>query len=572
MRTISAAIIGIVAILAFPSIGGAITQGVNYQGRLTDGSGTPVTVATVVEFRLFDVSSGGVELWMESQTVAPDPDGLFSVELGSAIPIPDSALAVDEAWLEIKVDTDPPLSPRTRLSAAPYSRVASSMIGEGPLHLSQTDVSSGDSGSVETVVSADSGVTEITTAHNSSGQATGKRQHKPVVITKEWGATNGTATAEMKSMVHADSGFAESWSYATPDATVEGHENGHSFGHGHLDYLKRVGDPATAAAAEQKASLEADSGVIESTTAESTTGTATGKRVHRPFRIITSSMTTTSSDTAFWQRTVDVDSGCVESTYVAQNGDIHVSKNTTGGKGTGILDRFTAFSGDTATFEALLAADSGYHERAAMNKADLVAEISHGVNQTREHILLSRQVGSVASPTTTSIEMENTGDGPQITMTKQGTAGDPSDDGVVILNASVPGGLMFGMVTYGDTAATTTASSDKRKQSLYFPESLHSALDLLVDGTVSMIILKKLNVASGGVDSNVVIDNNGDVQLAGQLSVGGSQGTVADASTFTVPRISTSQRDGIAAVNGMIVYNTTTHQFNFYENGAWVTK
>lgn len=39
-----------------------------------------------------------------------------------------------------------------------------------------------------------------------------------------------------------------------------------------------------------------------------------------------------------------------------------------------------------------------------------------------------------------------------------------------------------------------------------------------------------------------------------------------------VPRMTTAQRDALTAVNGMIIYNTTTNQFNFYENSAWVTK
>ncbi|EQB62704.1 MAG: hypothetical protein RBG1_1C00001G0283 [candidate division Zixibacteria bacterium RBG-1] len=39
-----------------------------------------------------------------------------------------------------------------------------------------------------------------------------------------------------------------------------------------------------------------------------------------------------------------------------------------------------------------------------------------------------------------------------------------------------------------------------------------------------------------------------------------------------VPRMTTAQRDALTAVNGMIIYNTTTNQFNFREAGAWVTK
>ena len=47
---------------------------------------------------------------------------------------------------------------------------------------------------------------------------------------------------------------------------------------------------------------------------------------------------------------------------------------------------------------------------------------------------------------------------------------------------------------------------------------------------------------------------------------------VTSEGALIVPRMTTTQRDGLTAVNGMIIYNTSTNQFNFYENGAWVTK
>ncbi len=37
-------------------------------------------------------------------------------------------------------------------------------------------------------------------------------------------------------------------------------------------------------------------------------------------------------------------------------------------------------------------------------------------------------------------------------------------------------------------------------------------------------------------------------------------------------RMTTIQRDALTAVNGMIMYNTTTNAFNFYENSSWVIK
>ncbi len=35
------------------------------------------------------------------------------------------------------------------------------------------------------------------------------------------------------------------------------------------------------------------------------------------------------------------------------------------------------------------------------------------------------------------------------------------------------------------------------------------------------------------------------------------------------PKLTTTQRDALSPINGMIIYNSTTNAFNFYENGSW---
>jgi hypothetical protein len=72
-------------------------------------------------------------------------------------------------------------------------------------------------------------------------------------------------------------------------------------------------------------------------------------------------------------------------------------------------------------------------------------------------------------------------------------------------------------------------------------------------------------------DKQFLINASGGVGIGtnhpqGALDVSSTTGA------FIVPRMTQAQRNALSAVNGMIIYNTSTNRFNFYENGAWVTK
>lgn len=83
----------------------ASTSTISYQGRLADSAGTPLTGFHNLEFRIYDVPTGGIPLWEELWTggnAVQVSDGLFNVMLGSLNPTLVSAIqGYDELYLGI---------------------------------------------------------------------------------------------------------------------------------------------------------------------------------------------------------------------------------------------------------------------------------------------------------------------------------------------------------------------------------------------------------------------------------------------------------------------------------------
>ncbi len=106
----------ILILVLFPIIALAqIPQTMNYQGRLEDNSGNPVTDDNYsIVFTIYDAATNGNSLWTETRSVTTE-DGFFTLTLGENTSIDINT--DQQIWLNVNIGgTD--LTPRTKLSGS----------------------------------------------------------------------------------------------------------------------------------------------------------------------------------------------------------------------------------------------------------------------------------------------------------------------------------------------------------------------------------------------------------------------------------------------------------------------
>jgi hypothetical protein len=112
------------------SVFAAVPQLISYQGRLTDASGDPVTNGDYL-FTFAIYNDMNHTLWSSGTGVSlAVTNGLFNVYLGESPmdPLPDSLFTGDhDLYLGITVENDPEITPRVRLTPAPFSMTALSV-------------------------------------------------------------------------------------------------------------------------------------------------------------------------------------------------------------------------------------------------------------------------------------------------------------------------------------------------------------------------------------------------------------------------------------------------------------
>lgn len=121
------------------------------------------------------------------------------------------------------------------------------------------------------------------------------------------------------------------------------------------------------------------------------------------------------------------------------------------------------------------------------------------------------------------------------------------------------------MIIVGGTAAVATdyIGTGTNVTALHFGEPNVTGVNLV--GVLTNISFSFNKAVSHTFTSTAVGIGTGTPATSALLDL------TSTSKALIVSRLTTTQRDAMTAVNGMIIYNSTTNAFNFRENGAWVT-
>ncbi len=90
---------------------------IDYQGRLTDENGDPLTGTFSITFSIYNVEIGGTAIWDDTLPVYVN-EGLFHVTLGE---FDDDYFNSENRWLGLTIESDDEMEPRTKILSVPYS-------------------------------------------------------------------------------------------------------------------------------------------------------------------------------------------------------------------------------------------------------------------------------------------------------------------------------------------------------------------------------------------------------------------------------------------------------------------
>ncbi len=117
------AIVGVSVLSARQPLQAGAPGVMNYQGYLENSSGQPISGTVTLRFRIYDASSGGTNVWDETQAGVSVSNGFFNVLLGSVTPLTAAIFDSTTRYIQVSVDTGSGFTdlPRQRLGSVPYA-------------------------------------------------------------------------------------------------------------------------------------------------------------------------------------------------------------------------------------------------------------------------------------------------------------------------------------------------------------------------------------------------------------------------------------------------------------------
>jgi len=101
------------------SLSPGVPTKINFQGRLTDATGHPLTGTYTMKFRLYNALTAGTLLWGPETQGVTVTDGLFNALLGDVNPL-SASLFTSSTYLEVEVDGQI-LSPRQQIVSVAHA-------------------------------------------------------------------------------------------------------------------------------------------------------------------------------------------------------------------------------------------------------------------------------------------------------------------------------------------------------------------------------------------------------------------------------------------------------------------
>jgi len=554
----------VILVLAACACWGGIPHLIHYQGMLTDDAGNPLNTPQSLTFRIYNVESGGSSKWGETQNDIPLSNGLFSVLLGSVHPID---LSFDEDyWLEIEVSVYDTLLPRMKLASVGYAYRAEWADTADHCLTAHTADSALWSDTSDHSIKADTAsyaIEALTAESDGDWTISGDSLYR-------LSGNVGIGTTSPDQKLTLPWGSYLGWEYSSGNSVVSHRIGKSSDGAGPLEFVTTHNPGLTGKIFSFKRSEASEIFTVlyNGNVGIGTTSPAAGLEVIGTGIADHLRLTNTDSpgpalylnaanrDWVIWgtcpgadagdQRLVFRDYTAAENRMVIDSaGRVGIGTDEPWSKlhihepgGTGpTYAQFTNPNTYTQPTDGFFVGINSSGNAFISNNEDKSLTIQTS-GTDRMHIT---SAGKVGIGTTTPDKILHIGGGGQTPFqTADGLYVNPNAASVAISAEDITG-VEGGIMAHNNGNVYIGAWSN------------HS------------VMFRTDNLDRG------IIDASGNFGI-GTTSPQGALDVSSTTGAFIVPRMTTAQRNALTAVNGMIIYNTTTNKFNFYENGAWYAK